>query len=175
MRAKKRIESTHAVEPTRERDLDDRQIRLGEQLFCQQQALGLGQLDRRDAELLLDHATQLPRAESQVVGQSFEVSPIVQGARFNPASGRTRRCAEPHPPERAPAPALAGTAGKVEILRAPPARSWRKTGTGRGPPFARCRSGGNRFRSRSLQRKIDRRSGHHARPGLDSKSRLRFS
>ena len=59
MRAKQGIEPPDALEPAGERDLDDRQVRLGEQLLGQEQPLGLGQLDRRDAELLLDRAAKL--------------------------------------------------------------------------------------------------------------------
>ena len=78
MGAKERIESPHAFKAARKRDLDDRQIRLGEQLFRQEQALGLGQLDGRDAELLLDRAAELPRAESQILGQPLQVPPSLR-------------------------------------------------------------------------------------------------
>ena len=62
MGAKQRVEPPDALKSARERDLNDRQLRLGEQLLGQEQALGLGQLDRRDAELLPDRAAELPRA-----------------------------------------------------------------------------------------------------------------
>ena len=131
MRAKERIESADALEPARERDLDDRQIRLGEQLFGQEQALGLGQLDRRNAELLLDDAAQLPRADAQFVGQSFQVPGHCSRHRLRSGERPPARFAKPHPPEHAQEPAPAGTADTAEIPLAPPARSSRKTGTGR--------------------------------------------
>ena len=51
MRAKECIESSDAVKAAGKRDLDDRQIRLCEQLFRQEQALSLSKLDGRNTKL----------------------------------------------------------------------------------------------------------------------------
>ena len=85
VRAKQGIETPHALEAAGEGNLDDRQARLGEQLLGQQQALRLGQLDRRDAELLFDGAPELPGAQAQVGGQLVQAPTVIQGTRLDPA------------------------------------------------------------------------------------------
>ena len=91
MRPEQRVEPAHALETAGERHLDDGHVDLGEKLLGQEQPLGLGQLDGRDAELLPDGAAELPRAQSQVFGQQFQAAAVVQRARLDPARGRSRR------------------------------------------------------------------------------------
>ena len=93
MGPKQGVESPDALEAARERHLDDRQVRLGEELLGQQQALGLRQLDRRDAKLLPDGAAELARAQPQVSRQLLQAAPIVQGARLDSRRGRAGRSA----------------------------------------------------------------------------------
>ena len=85
VRAKQGIEPPDALETAGEGDLDDGQVRLGEQLLGQQQPLRLGQLDRGDAELLLDGAPELPGAQTEVAGQFVQASAVIQGTRLDPA------------------------------------------------------------------------------------------
>ena len=93
MGPKQGVESPHALEAARERHLDDRQVRLGEELLGQEQALGLRQLDRRDAKLLPDGAAELARAQPQVSGQLLQAAPIIQGTRLDSRRGRAGRSA----------------------------------------------------------------------------------
>jgi hypothetical protein len=50
--------------------------------------LRLGELDRGNAELLLDGAPELPTAQTKVGCQRIQASPVVQGTRLDPAGSR---------------------------------------------------------------------------------------
>ena len=74
------VESAQAREAAGERDLGDRQDRLGQQLLGQEEPPREQQLDRRNAQLLLHDAPNLPRAELELFGDRLEPRLLVQRA-----------------------------------------------------------------------------------------------
>lgn len=84
VRPEQGIETPDALEPAGECHPHDRQVRIGEQLLGQEEATGLGQLDRRDAVLLADGPAELSRAEAQVAGERLQAPPFVQRAGLDP-------------------------------------------------------------------------------------------
>ena len=76
--AERVVEPAQAREAAGERDLGDGQRRFGQQLLGQQQPARQQQLNRRDAQLLLDDAANLPRAELELVGDLLESRLLVE-------------------------------------------------------------------------------------------------
>ena len=71
----------NAGKATRERYVNDRQGRIGEQLFGKQQALCLGELDGRDAKFAFKDAPQLPSAERKFGRQCIEPTFVKRACR----------------------------------------------------------------------------------------------
>ena len=65
------VEAAQAREAARERHLGHGQRRLGEQLLREQQPARQHELDRRDAQLLVDDAAELARAQLEALGERF--------------------------------------------------------------------------------------------------------
>src|SRR2546427_6035237 len=81
-----RVETPHAAETARERDLGDRQRRVGEEALREQQLLRLREFHRRYAELGAESAAQVPVSDSQARGDSVQ-SFLVQRPVFHHARG----------------------------------------------------------------------------------------
>src|SRR5581483_10764199 len=86
--AEDRVESPETLEAAGERDLRDRQRRVDQELLGEQQPVGLGERDRRDADGALHRAPQVPLAHSQLSGQLGDPAPIQRPSRN--ALGRRR-------------------------------------------------------------------------------------
>src|SRR5258707_9094827 len=84
-----RVETPHAAETARERDLGDRQRRVGEETLREQQLLRLREFDRRYAELAAESAAQVPVGDAQARGDSVQ-SFLVQRPVFHHARGGLR-------------------------------------------------------------------------------------
>src|SRR6266849_10997137 len=81
-----RVETSHAAETARERDLGDRQRRVGEEALREQQLLRLREFHRRYAELGAESAAQVPVGDAQARGDSVQ-SLLVQRPVFHHARG----------------------------------------------------------------------------------------
>ncbi len=88
-RVEQGIEAPQAAEARSERHLRDRQRRVGQQTLRQQQALCLGILDGRDAELGLEHAPQVAIGHAQARRDRIEPA-VVRQPVFDQAGGRLR-------------------------------------------------------------------------------------
>ena len=87
------VEPAQAREAAGEGDLGDRQRRFGQQLLGQQQPARQQQLDRRHAQLLLDDAANLPRAELELVRDLLESRLLVERVLPRGAARSAARCA----------------------------------------------------------------------------------
>src|SRR5712671_46413 len=67
-----RVETPHAAETARERDLGDRQRRVGEEALREQQFLRLREFHRRYAELGAESAAQVAVGDAQAPGEGIE-------------------------------------------------------------------------------------------------------
>src|SRR5262249_2120924 len=81
-----RVELPDARKAAGESDLDSGQCGVGQQMFGEQQPLGLSEFGRRHAEFSFDYAAKLPRAKAEFRGQ-FVNSGLIQRARLDPLSG----------------------------------------------------------------------------------------
>ncbi len=119
------VEAPHAAEARRHRDLRHRQPGLLDQLLGEQHAAGLGDRDRRGAEVLAEQPPQLPLADAQPVGQAVDVR-LVERAGLDQAEragdrvrgaapgGEVRRGLRPAAQAGAEAGALCRRGGRVE-------------------------------------------------------------
>lgn len=83
MPAKERIEPSKAGKSAGEGHIGDWQRRIDQELFSQEQPPRLGDLDRRDTELMPHCPTQMPRAGSQFPGQIFEPLSVAERTGIN--------------------------------------------------------------------------------------------
>jgi hypothetical protein len=83
------VEAAQAFEAAREGDVGHRERGLGEEALGEQQAVGLRELDGRDAKLAPQRPPEVPLAHAQVRGQ-VRHAPAVQRARGDPLRGRGR-------------------------------------------------------------------------------------
>ena len=160
--AERVVEPAQAREAAGERDLGHGQRGLGQQLLGQEQPARQQQLDRRHAELLLDDAADLPRAELEL--SAISSSPA-RSSRC-PSSSRWTiswaiRCASS-------TGALPGaSSGRQRRHGRKPACSvsWacRRTGSWLPSAFSPGRSAGSRCRSTSRRRRRRRRTVDRAR------------
>ena len=74
------VEAPHAAEAGGQRHLGHRQARLVDQLLGEQHAPGLGDRDRRGAEMLLEQPPQLPLADAEPLGQRLDVGLVASSA-----------------------------------------------------------------------------------------------
>src|SRR6266853_1074366 len=84
-----RVETPHAAETARERDLGDRQRSVGEEALREQQLLRLREFHRRYAELGAESAAQVPVGDAQARGDRVQ-SFLVQRPVFHHARGGLR-------------------------------------------------------------------------------------
>ncbi len=176
MRLKQRVESPDAVEAAGEGHVDDRQVRLGEQLLGQEQARVCASSIGETPNSCRTARRSLAAAELQVARQLLQAPPVIQGSGLDPRSGRdraTRLTAVDRCKPRCQLGAAAQAWSKSIALGH--GRVWRRTGSGRGPASGPCRSAGNRCSSSSPRRRRAHRTARRARPGPDSRSRRRFA
>ena len=91
MRAEEGVEPANAGEAAGQGDLDQRQIRLGDQLLRQQEAARLSKLDRRDAVLLADRSPELSRAEAKLTGERLQAAVAIERLGLDPRTGEPGR------------------------------------------------------------------------------------
>ena len=84
------VEPAQAREAAGEGDLGDRQRRFGQQLLGQQQPARQQQLNRRHAQLLVDDAADLARAELELVGDLLEARLLVEVPFLEPLHDQLR-------------------------------------------------------------------------------------
>ena len=89
-RVERVVEPAQAREAAGEGHFGDRQRRLRQQLLCQQQPPGEQQLNRRYAQLLVDDAANLPRAELELIGDLLEAGRLVELAFLQPLNDQPR-------------------------------------------------------------------------------------
>ena len=89
-RVERVVEPAQAGKAAGKGDLGHRQGGLGQQLLRQEQAARQQQLDRRHAELLLDDAANLPRAQLELVGDFFEPGLFIESAFFEALDDQLR-------------------------------------------------------------------------------------
>jgi hypothetical protein len=91
-RAEERVEAPQAREAARHRDVDDRHRGIREQALGEEQALRLGVVHRRHAELLLEDAAQVAIGDAQRRGELREAR-VLQAAVLHQARGGLREAA----------------------------------------------------------------------------------
>ena len=138
------VEAAHAREAARERHLGHGQRRLGEQLLREQQTARQHELDRRDAQLLVDDAAELARARARSDRPALRGLTSHRQCRSYLARGARRpraRCAGRRRPAPGRGPARAGSAGRDGSAPARPPGRCRRSGSSRAGASAPGRSG----------------------------------
>ncbi len=102
------VEAADAAEPRGERDLGHRQLALVDQDVGGGEALGLGDGDRRRADMLAEQSPHLPLAEAEPVAEGVDAD-LDPGDFVEPAAVDQRQCA-PHA-RRRPGPRGAARRG----------------------------------------------------------------